>query len=223
MVNSALIPAHPATAGGMAAPDAVQRAQVWLTESRLTLRQAKTLPEKCPHWWAVAQQVGLGQSWDRRTYEGLLTQAIDQEPAYTPYYFQMLVYLLPARKGAPGDAVKFALAAADKVVGEDGDVLYARMLWFIDRQRLGATRLQEPAVSWEKLDRGFEILTRRYPASLTVQSEWARLARLSSRSDSSPQRTRAADIFSKIGPRIDTSVWTKEAEFIQARKWALRE
>lgn len=186
----------------------------------MILRRAKTLPLKCPHWWAVTQQVGLGQAWDRKTYDGLFAEAIGVEPDYTTYYIQKLVYLLPGWHGEKGDWQAFARSAAETRGGEAGDLLYARLIWYVLRQRNLTESYTEPSISWTLLDRSFAALLKRYPNNLTVMSAWAQLCRLSDAAGA-PQKQRARELFQRIGERFDGSIWRDEREFQSSRRWAL--
>jgi len=203
--------------------EGTKRMKALLQECRLILREAKKLDEKCPHWWTVTLSVGRGQGWDVKTFDGLFAEAIAFEAAYTPHYFERLTYALPTWRGATGDWEKFALESSEKLEGDKGDVLYARLIWYLDSKRLPGIVFREPAISWQKLERGFEALLKQQPNNLTLKSEWARLTRLISPTGSNAYRPRAKELFTEIGLKVDDRIWSGITEFQQFRKWAVAE
>lgn len=102
-------------------------------------------------------------------------------------------------------------------------MLYARMIWYLERQRYLQGNIPESAVSWARLERGFGVLLRRYPNSLSLKSEWARLCRLSSSANAEQRRSPARQLFTEIGDQIDDRIWSNAKEFIQFRDWAMAE
>jgi len=68
--------------------------------------------------------VGLAQNWDAKRMKEVFEQGIQFEPDYFHLYKQYANYLLPKWDGKSGDATAFAKSVADKVGGEQGDVIY---------------------------------------------------------------------------------------------------
>ena len=171
--------------------------QARLTEARGVLREAKKLKAKCPHWWAVTQDIAMGQSWPLDAYDGLYKEAIKFEPDYFPYYSQKLFLLLPRWRGERGDSEEFALAAANRMGGEKGDVLYARLMkqFFLDEGHLH----DEVEVSFEKLDKGLTILDKKHPDNVDLKSMWARFCRITGTPENeATRRKRAARLLKEI-------------------------
>lgn len=190
-----------------------------LIDAWVALEEAKRLPTRCPHWWEVAQHVALGQGWNHEAYFALLEEAFSFEPAYLDYYSNAILYLQPRWQGQEGEAAKFIQDQADLRPGIDGDIMYARMIWSLDLRRLDQNvYLTDPNLSWSRTVRGFEELRRRYPHSLTVQSEYARLAYKARDKD------RAVPLYREIGLRMDVRVWFDDYDVFRAcRKWAVGE
>lgn len=194
-----------------------------LVEARLVLRKAKTLEAKCPHWWDVALLIGRGQDWDWKTYNSVFEEGLQQAPYFNELYYEKLSNLLPRWHGGEGDWEKFALEAANKVGGEKGDILYARMIWNMDLKRLTADNAPHPGIAFDKLDAGFKALRQQFPDNLSVKSEWARLCCVIGQTDekrSALCRVRARELFDQINAQVDTRIWTGTDEFTRMRSWA---
>jgi hypothetical protein len=71
-------------------------------------------------------------------------------------------------------------------------------------------------VSWERTSRGYQYLTRTYPNSLELQSQYALLATWTE------DRSHARAMFERIGPRVEPTVWSSRDGFVQWRDWAMQ-
>jgi hypothetical protein len=186
-----------------------------LSESWQVLVQSKYLPAKCPGWWAAAQRVALGQGWDRTRYERLFQEAIAFEPSYNLYYYRKAVYLQPRWFGEEGEFGRFMNSLANRIGGDEGDVLYARIMWELDSIRMDRYLVKSSMISWPRIKHGFEVLINRYPDSLSAKSQYGRLCRLAG------DREQMRKLFDQIGARMDMRIWQDDKErFIEYRKWA---
>jgi hypothetical protein len=184
-----------------------------LAQSRMVLVEARRLPRVCPGWWMAAQKVALGESWDRRIYEELFTEAIRTAPTFDAYYDLKAIRLLPRWGGRDGEWEAFADSAANQVPPPLGDQRYARIVWSIQRYT-SENIFQESRISWDRTNRGFEELVKAYPASLELRSAFAYLAWQAADQPTLRQQ------FIELGTRIDPGVWEDRSEFMEARKWA---
>ncbi len=78
-------------------------------------------------------------------------------PAYWPAYSLLTTYLLERWGAEVGQLERYAKAAADEMGGEDGDILYARMMdaaCYFDEDRF--VELHQPDVS--RLYKGYELM-----------------------------------------------------------------
>jgi hypothetical protein len=188
-----------------------------LTKAEQVLGEARKLESKCPMWWDVMQSVALGRAWKLEDYDKIFNEAVKFEPGYTQYYNGKAWYLLPRWFGKEGDWQKFAAEAADKVGGEAGDVLYARIGWRM-HQRIyyKGSFLRETSYLWPRMKKGLQSIAQKYPRSLPPASELAYLAY------QAEDRDCAKPIFTKMGLLVDTGTWHRDVDgFMRARTWAL--
>lgn len=168
-----------------------------LTAARLVLREAKKLPEKCPYWWVVALRIGMAERWDRKTYDTVFQEAIQFEPECDEFYFQKAQYLRATPDDAPDNIESewqdYITAAADVRGGEAGDILYARILWSLDKVGLIDRRYSDAAISFERYDKGFAALAKAHPDNLLVLNEWARMCGYAGSFRRSPNEKRAPE------------------------------
>src|SRR6266850_5242281 len=145
-----------------------------LTEAVQVLKNSKALKETCPRWWSIMLRTALGSGVDKPTFQTLFAEAVKAEPANAGYYLQMAYYLLPRWHGKPNDAARFLQEAADQTGGEDGDLLYARVAWYL--QGIEGNIFDDRNLSWERADRGFQVLEKRFPDSPLVRNGRAYIA-----------------------------------------------
>jgi hypothetical protein len=176
------------------------------------LTSCKERRKECPGWWSAMQLVALAEGWDRKSYDALLAQAVEQEPTYVSFYHNAFTYLLPRWHGAEGECEKFIAAMADKAGGEEGDILYAQIVWRMQEQHVYGNIFKESKASWPRTQKGFEAMRRRHPESLNVLSAYCSLAGWGS------GRLLMRQLFDELGDRVDLSVWDTEA-FLKAREF----
>lgn len=131
-----------------------------MKEASEILEQAKDLQQKCPGWWAAYQRVALGGGWDRTQYEQFLDSAIASEPTFNVFYFRMAWHLLPWWFGEEGDWERFAESMANRIGGQDGDILYARIIWFMHRRGPKNVVNKNPEIKWKRINNGIQLLKR---------------------------------------------------------------
>jgi hypothetical protein len=158
----------------------------------------------------------LGQGWPRQEYEKLFGAATEYEPAYASYYFRKIIFLLPRWYGKEGEWEKFAEEASNRAGGEAGDILYARIGWFVHDLGFYRDIFRETQINGNRVKRGYELMLKRYPDSLTVAAQFARLAVI----NGDPFRTRA--ILERLGGRVDLEIWSSREYFQKVRAWAYK-
>lgn len=129
-----------------------------LKEASEVLEQAKNLRQKCPEWWAVYQRIALGGGWDKTRVSRFLDTAIAYEPTYNVFYFRTAWFLLPWWFGEEGDWEQFAKSVADRIGGHDGDILYARIVWYIDRRSPKNVLDNNPNIDWQRVNSGIQAM-----------------------------------------------------------------
>ena len=175
------------------------------------LVEARNLHEKCPRWWPAAQNVALGEGWDIHTYDRLCDEGLSLFPENQAIYLYKAYELQPRWHGKPGEWEDFATASAQKVGGDQGEMLYARMIWYLNEKGLFHNIFADSAVKWDRVKRSFEVLQRMYPDSLPVLSEFAGL------SCNAGDWKKARELFASIGGRVDTSIFPKKEIFVRYR------
>jgi tetratricopeptide (TPR) repeat protein len=146
-----------------------------LVEAVKILKDAKALDEKCPHYWRVLQRAALGMQLDRMHFDEIFNQALKMEPKYESYYAGRAIYLLPQWYGKPGEWGSDLAASADKISGESGDILYAQVVWNMD-ERYDMDFFLNDNLNWERVNKGFAAIEKRYPDALEAKIERAKLA-----------------------------------------------
>jgi hypothetical protein len=184
-----------------------------LAEARHILLDARKLKATCPAWWSVMLKIAHGEGWDDQTYDKVFHEAIAIEPGYVSFYHRKAFRLLPEWHGKYGDWEKFALNSAKEIGGEEGDILYARIVWEIFNSGTYDQIFKECNLSRDKVKRGYLAMLKCHPDSLALLSQCCRIA--GAADDFELQRT----MFTKLDGRVDLDVWTKE-RFERCRRFA---
>lgn len=180
-----------------------------LNEAVTTLTSAKTLKEQCPVWWSVLLQSELGLQVKRAQYDATFAAATKAWPDYAPFYFKRANYLLPRWNGTEGEWEKDLANSADKVGGEEGDILYARVVWDMHQFIYSTNIFKEYQLSWNRVNTGFEAIEKHFPGSLAVKNEAARLAVLAR------DKAAATKYFDQTAGQVDLTCWDSKDDFVQ--------
>lgn len=141
------------------------------------LKVARSLNEKCPEYWNVLMRAALGLQANRLQFDGIFDEATNAGPGYEAYYYRRAIYLLPRWYGREGEWENDLASSADKLGGDDGDMLYARVIWNM-HQSYFMNPFLEGDLSWKRVDNGFDIIEKRFPDALEARIERASLAAL---------------------------------------------
>ena len=177
-----------------------------MDKARSILENASALRAKCPEWFVTMQNVALGQGWNANQQNDLLKQAIAVAPDYYYIHRSYAEHLLPKWSGADGDASNFAMASANQIGGDNGDILYFQIAGAI------ICPCQEDEfqrMSWPRLQKGYALLEKHYGASLT---NWNLLALMAVKNRDSVVADAA---FKRIGDQWDEATWSNQAFFNQ--------
>jgi hypothetical protein len=183
-----------------------------LTEAVQVLKQSQTLDKKCPYFSDVLLTAAMGLGVDKAQYRILLQKAIAGEPGYAGYYLDMAYYLLPRWYGNRQDVAAFLQGAADKLSPAQGDLLYARVIWYLERI-VGNVFNEEEGLSWERADRGFQMIESQFPDSLFVQNGRAYNAVMGCERTLAPRR-----LVDSLHGKIDATAWTSKENFIRVTR-----
>ena len=185
-----------------------------LNQAVKVLDKASPLKEKCPYWWSVLLVTDLGLCADRSQYDTTFKEAIRAWPDYTPYYNHRAWYLMPRWYGTNGEWESDLEKSADRIGGEKGDLLYARVVWCMHQSHSYSNIIKECDLSWPRVNRGFNVIEKEFPDSLAAKSEHAYLAVLAR--DAPVARKE----FGQFRGQVDLSVWHSIAKWAAFMHWA---
>ena len=147
-----------------------------LSEAARTLSEAKDMSEKCPWYWYEKMRLTGGMQFSRDQFDDIFNQAIVYEPNFAAYYTIRANFLLPRWYGSQGEWESDLAKSADNIGADDGDMLYAQVVWRLNRFTSFDNIFQENNLAWPRVKKGFEVLEKRYPNALAVKNEAAYLA-----------------------------------------------
>ena len=185
-----------------------------MAEAERILADALTLPTKCPEWYMAMENVAEARGWSETQKNALFGEADKFEPDYFYSARARAYYLQPKWSGQPGDTERFVNDLADRIGGEQGDILYFEVASSPD---LICGCDDEPHFSWERILRGYEASEKRYGVSLAGLNRMAYLAE--NYGDRDP--VFADKAFGRIGDQWDEETWhQKKEDFDAAKQWA---
>lgn len=181
-----------------------------LEEAGKLLAAAGRLQEKCPFAAAVLLRVALGQSWDRKRYDAVFEQAVASHPGYL-YHSARAYHLLPRWHGEPGEWEADLSKSADSIGGKAGDLLYTRVVW---QMSIGTPNVfKEASLSWDRIERGFEVMEEEFPESLYAASMRAYLAIMRGDRDTARKYTE------RLEGKVELTVWRSLENYHQLMDW----
>jgi hypothetical protein len=173
-------------------------------------------PIFCPVYYYLLHRVALIEDWPRSKVDDLFQESVRVEPAYTHFYLARINYLLPRWRGREGEWQAFAAETADKIGGDDGSILYARMVWYlwkypVVQQNQFFNRYPETR---QRAMKGLAVIHKRFPDSLNFTSHYCNFAA------TMEYLALTRTLMSKIDGRVDLSVWGGQSRFVDCYKWA---
>lgn len=168
------------------------------------MEQAKSLSTGDPQWYCAMETVSLAQGWDHKQAERLVEEANTVEPDYYYFYDAYASYLLPKWYGKPGDSEAFVQTIADRVGGEEGDVIYFQVALSVNCCK---SRAQAPAISWDRVKQGFASLEQTYGSTNYERNALAFMAIRQG------DREFAQQLFERIGDNWNERVWGSKDKF----------
>jgi hypothetical protein len=182
-------------------------------EAKRILDEASLLPTKCPEWYLAMQSVAENQNWDAAEESALFEEATKFEPGYHYYARVRASNLLPKWGGQPGDTEKFVQEVADRIGGDQGDILYFQVA-IAPAVICGCNN--DPHLSWERIERGFEASEKQYGVSMWNLN---RVAYLASHFGGGDPLT-ADQALTRIGEQWDEDTWGRKENFDGVKQWA---
>ncbi len=178
-----------------------------LRQASATLENARKLDQKCPYFWNVLLDVARGLSYEKPQFERLYVEASQLYPNHATHTTLKLQYLLPRWNGVPGELEAFLASSVSKMNSEEGDVYYAQVCWHFQNLRSIRNAFRESRLSWERADRGYAALEKRFPSSVRLKNIRAFMAVMGG----SPEAAKEA--VKNLGGQIDLAIWESPERF----------
>lgn len=188
-----------------------------LENAAQALREAGRMKDRCPVLRSSLLRFALGNEKDRTEYDQMFNQDIAEFPDYEPYYNSRAIFLLPRWYGEDGEWVRDLTNYANRIGGEKGDMIYAQVVWNTHHYGGRIDIFDEKAKdkpSWERVDRGFTAILKRWPDSIAAKNERAHLAALAG------EREAARKYFAETKGEVDLNSWVAKGEYEEAYQWA---
>ncbi|MCA9800945.1 MAG: DUF4034 domain-containing protein [Cyanobacteria bacterium HKST-UBA02] len=135
----------------------------------LDLAKSKTV-----EWYSTRQSLAVGEDIERAKYDELVAESQKLYPDHDLVVWQKAHWLQPQWNGEGGEVDKYMKAEADKRGGTDGDILYARTAWGLNKSAFNLFEVADP--DWDRVKRGFTALEKKYPDSPALRGELVILA-----------------------------------------------
>ena len=180
-------------------------------KAKNVLDQATKLPKKCPEWYYAMQLVVPDLDWEPARRRALLDEAIKFEPGYFYNYRIFARYTQTQWGGEPGETKKFLQEEADKIGGEDGDIVYFQVA---NELICGCGSDSDLNLSWPRIKSGFAATEKKYGTSMENLNLMASMARAFN------DAVLANKLFQRIGEQWSEAKWGSSAYYDGARQWA---
>ena len=178
-----------------------------------TLKEAATLPDKCPYWYEAMMQVAIAQGWSKSRTKAVIDESISFEPSFYHVYREYANYLQPKWYGAEGEAEAFADSISQQIGGEEGSFVYFEIATVLNCTPCGNSG-SPTTLSWPKIKEGYAALERLYGTSTLKMNRFAFLT------VKFGDKSAAEELFSQIGDSWDQGVWGNHETFQAATAWA---
>jgi hypothetical protein len=136
-----------------------------MAKARAVLEEAKPYAASNPAWFAQMLGVALFQGWPRAERIALFDEAVKAEPLYDGTYIRMANGLTPRWGGSVDDYHRFVRAAVEKTKSAYGNIMYARLYWFLSDTEWDKEPFTALKIPWQQMKSGFDDLVARYPDS----------------------------------------------------------
>jgi hypothetical protein len=116
------------------------------------------------------QKWGLLASMSSEEYLELVNEATKRFPTYISYDLAATTFLMTRWFGKPGEWERYAEDRANQVGGIKGDILYARLAG--EKYSSYEKFWKENAISWPRVQRGYDALLKQQPNSLSTATTY---------------------------------------------------
>lgn len=179
------------------------------------LKDALTLPQRCPQWYAVMLKIGESEGWEETRLEALFYEAIKSEPTYLSYYATEVEHLAGKWQDRNVDWIPLAEKMEAVLGGHEGGVLFTEISWLALRQTRDAFKFMQSNLKiWDKIKQGFEYRERIYGRNNYD------LSRLCYMAVFVQDKELSRKLFTMIGNDWSREVFPYQEVFDMHRKWA---
>ncbi len=176
------------------------------------LADAFELPEKCPEWFLQMQGVVGADEAGEGTQRAIFEKAVAFEPDYQYYYRIRAEYLLPKWGGEEGEMAQFAAAAADRLGGARGDMIYYQVGSYVSCSCDNNEGMR--GMSWQRIKRGYLAVEEKYGPAITNVNKITVLAATSGDAEFAQQG------LDQIGDHWVKEFWRTREYFDEVHLWA---
>jgi hypothetical protein len=181
-------------------------------ESLAVLEGSEKLGVNDPEWFLQMMSAGVALEWDNAKMKSIFDRGVALEPGFFYLYTNYANYLLPKWYGKPGDSSAFARESADRIGGDDGDILYFRIATILVKRGDGNFPVDE--LDWHRILHGYTMLNQTYGTTNGHVNQLAFMAYKFGDKEVAQQQ------FSIIGNRWSLGVWRDKQFFDRIRDWA---
>ena len=184
-------------------------------EAKRILQEASSLSSKCPEWYSAMLMAAQNLGWSAGDARALFDEAFRFESDYF-YSARILAnYLQPKWAGEAGDTERFMQEIADRIGGDQGDIFYFQVAL---TPHLICGCEEEPKLSMERIERGFDASEKQYGTSMLNLNLIAFLA--ANNKDTSSLLADKA--LTRIGEQWDENIWKTKKDFDSTKAWATK-
>ena len=182
-------------------------------QAKQILEDASALPTKCPEWYLDMLLVAQNQGWRASDARAVFDEGFKFEPGYFYNARVLANYLLPKWTREEGATERFTQEIADRIGGSQGDIFYFQVATAPD---LICGCDEDPHLSMERIERGFEASEKQYGVSMLNLNLIAFLTTNYRDSDA----VVAEKALARIREQWDEETWKTKQDFEAAKTWA---
>jgi hypothetical protein len=129
----------------------------------------------CPNRLNLRLRLAQAMGFEKKKFETLFQEALQQEPGYYQHYTVKGCYLLPKWQGEEGDWQQFITRVAEQNPRGEGATIYTRTVWSMYLSN-DWKDFQGSGVSWGRMKAGFKEIDHNYQNSPWILNSFARFA-----------------------------------------------
>jgi WD40 repeat protein len=188
-----------------------------MNQARKVLEEAEKLPVKDTEVYVAFMLIPPDAEHPKIEYEKYFQKGITIDPE--GYAMWLIKAQFLAGWGKADDWIAFAEEAADLTKKEQGDALYARIIWAMEGTGSGKWGIENnffktKDLSWERMKSGFLDIEKKHPTSARNLSTFSYFACLAG------DRETARQLFDRLGNQWDHDIWGNAGYYEKWKTWA---